>query len=144
MAKVEKEVIINEPLEEVFNYIKEPSNLPVLCPGLIEIKDLQSLPNGGYRGKWVYKMAGMHFEGTGEHTEIAPNQLIVMKTEGGVNSVMTWTFRSRGDITRVTLTIEYKVPIPLLGRLAEVIIVKMNDQEADLVMAHLQARFTYR
>ena len=141
MAKVEKEVTINAPLEEVFNYVKEPSNLPELCPSLIEVRDVQSLPKGGCDGKWVYKMAGIRFEGKGKHVEIVPNQWIVMKTEGGVNSLMTWTFRSRGDTTRVTLTIEYKVPVPLLGKLAEAIIVKMNDQEGDLMMANLQARF---
>ena len=35
----------------------------------------------------------------------------------------------------------YPVPIPLLGKLAEAIIVKMNDQEGDLMMAHLRTRF---
>jgi hypothetical protein len=44
-------------------------------------------------------------------------------------------------MTRVTLTIEYKVPIPLLGKLAEAIIVRMNDQEGDLIMVNLGARF---
>jgi len=41
----------------------------------------------------------------------------------------------------VTLTIEYKVPIPLLGKLAEAIIQKMNEHEGDLIMANLQTRF---
>ena len=41
----------------------------------------------------------------------------------------------------MTLTIEYKVPIPLLGKLAEFVVLKMNDQEADLVMVNPQARF---
>jgi hypothetical protein len=54
---------------------------------------------------------------------------------------ITCTFRSDENITRVTLTIEYKVPVPLLGKLAEAIIVKMNDQEADLIMVNIRARF---
>ena len=141
MAKVEKEVTVNAPLEQVFGYVSDPSNLPEFWPNVMEIKDIQLLPNGGYSGQWVYKMAGMRFEGMGEYTEIVPNQWFVINTEGGVRSSITWTFRSRGDITRLTLTIEYKVPIPLLGKLAEDIIVKMNDQEGDLIMANLQARF---
>ncbi len=141
MAKVEKEVTVKAPIEKVFSYISEPSNLPELWPSVMEIKDVQSLPNGGYSGRWVYKMVGMRFEGTAQYTKILPNQWIVIETKGGVNSTITWTFRSREDITRVTLTIEYKVPIPLLGKLAEAIIVKMNDQEGNLIMANLQARF---
>ena len=141
MAKVEKEVTVKAPIEEVFRYISEPSNLPEFWPSLMEIKDVQSLPNGGYSARWVYKMVGMRFQGTGEYTQIVPNQWFVIETKGGISSIITWTFRSKGDMTRVTLTIEYKVPIPLLGKLAEAIIVRMNDQEGDLMMSHLQARF---
>ena len=141
VARVEKEVTVHAPLEQVFGYVGDPSNLPEFWPSVMEIKDIQLLPNGGYRSRWVYKMAGMRFEGMGEYTEIVQNQWFVINTKGGVRSSITWTFRFRGDITRVTLTIEYKVPIPLLGKLAEAIIVKMNDQEGDLIMANLQARF---
>ncbi len=142
MAKVEKEVTVEAPIEEVFRYINEPSNLPEFWPSLMEIKDVQSLPSGGYSARWVYKMLGMRFEGKGEYTKIVPNHWIVIETKGGIGSTMTWTFRSKEDMTRVTLTIEYKIPIPLLGKLAEAIIVKMNDQEGDLMMAHLRTRFT--
>ena len=142
MATIDKEVVDNAPIEEVFSYISEPSNLPEIWPSLMEIKDVQLLPNGGYSARWVYKMLGMRFEGKGEYTKIAPNQWIVIETKGGIGSTITWTFRSKEDMTRVTLTVEYKVPIPLLGKLAEAIIVKMNDQEGDLIMAHLRTRFT--
>jgi len=141
LARVEKEVIVNAPIEKVFSYISEPDNLVEFWPSLIEIKDIQSLPNGGYSGRWVYKMAGMRFEGTGEYTQIIPNQWFIVETTGGVRSTMTWTFRSVPDGTRVNFTIEYRVPIPLLGKLAEAIIVMMNEQEGDLMMANLRARF---
>ena len=144
MAKIDKEVWVNAPIEKIFDYINEPSNLPEFWPSLIEIKDVQSLPNGGYSARWVYKMAGMRFEGTGEYTQIIPNQWFVIKTKGGIRSTIIWTFRSKENRTRVTLTIEYNIPIPLFGKLAEAIIVKMNEQEADLMMAHLRTRFMIR
>ncbi len=141
MPNVEKETTVEAPIEEVFHYISEPLNLPEFWPSLMEIKDVQSLPNGGYSARWVYKMVGMRFESEREYTEIVPNQWFVIKTKGGIRSTITWTFRSKEDMTRVTLTIEYKVPIPLLGKLAEAIIVRMNDQEGDLIMDHLLTRF---
>ncbi|MFC2051285.1 SRPBCC family protein [Chloroflexota bacterium] len=141
MARLDKEVTIEAPLENIFGYISDPSNLPEIWPSLIEIIDVQSLPNGGYSARWVYKMAGVRFEGKGEYTKMVPNQFFVIETKGGITSMIAWTVRSRENLTRVTLTIEYKVPIPLLGKLAEAIIVKMNDQEGDLIMANLQARF---
>jgi len=140
VANVEKEVTINASIEKVFRYISEPSNLPEIWPSLVEIKNVQSLPNGGYKVKYEYKMAGMRFKGIGEYTQIVPNQWFVIETKGGISSTITWTFRSSKDRTRVTLTIEYKIPVPVLGKLAEAIIAQMNDQEADLIMSHLRIR----
>jgi len=141
MAAITKETIVNAPIKKIFSYINELSNWLEFWPSLMEIRDVQPLPNGGYSARWVYKMAGMRFEGKGKYTSVVPNQWLVIKTKGGVISTITWTFRSMANRTRVTLTIEYKVPIPLLGKLAEAIIVKMNEQEADLMMYNLQARF---
>jgi uncharacterized protein YndB with AHSA1/START domain len=141
VATVDKESIVNVPVEKIFSYLCEPSNAPEFWPSLMEVKDVQSLSNGGYRFRWVYKMVGMRFEGTAEYTEIVTNQWFVIDTKGGVNSKITCTFRSNANMTKMTLTIEYKVPIPLLGKLAEAIIVRMNDQEGDLIMVNLGARF---
>ncbi len=141
MAKVDKEVWIEAPLEKIFDYISYPSNMPEFWPSLMEITDVQSLPNGGYSTRWVYKMLGLRFEGKAEYTRIALNEFFVIETKGGIKSTIVWTFRSREDKTRVTFTVTYKVPIPLLGKLAEAIITKMNDSEADLIMANLKTRF---
>ena len=54
MAKVEKEVTIEAHIEEVFRYIGEPSNLPEFWSSLVEVKDVKSLPNGGYNVRWVF------------------------------------------------------------------------------------------
>ncbi|MFC1965647.1 SRPBCC family protein [Chloroflexota bacterium] len=115
--------------------------MPEFWPSLMEVKDVQSLPNGGYSARWVYKMAGMRFKGTGEYTKIVPNQFFVIETKGSIKSTIAWTVRSKDNKTRVTLTIEYKIPIPLLGKLAEPTIKEFNEQEADLMMAHLRTRF---
>ena len=86
-------------------------------------------------------MAGMTFQGTGEYTEVTPNQWLIIKTKGGIKSTITWTFRSEKNRTRVFLTIDYNIPIPLLGQLAEIAIMKINEQEIDLMMHSLRSRF---
>ena len=138
MAKVDKEVWIEAPLEKTFGYISKPSNLLEVWPSLMDIRDVQSLPNGGYSLRWLYKMLGMRFHGSAEYTQIIPNQFFVVETKGGINSTISWTVRSREKKTRVTLTIDYTVPIPLLGKLAEAIVLNMNDHEGDLIMTNLQ------
>ena len=140
MVKTEKTITIKAPVEKVFSYISEPTSLPEIWPSLVEIKDVKPLPNGGHSNRWVYKMAGVRLEGSSEDIEFTPNQRLVSKTKGGADSTQTWIFEPEGDGTKVTFRVEYTVPIPVLGKLAEAIIVKMNDREGDLLLANLKAR----
>ncbi len=138
MATIDKEITINAPPQKIFSYLSKPSNLPQIWPSVVEIKNEQLLPNGGYSAQWVYKMAGVHLEGTGEYIDVALNRYFAIKTQGAVNSSITMTFRSIDSQTRVTLTIDYRVPLPLLAWLSGNIIVKMNEQEAELILANLR------
>jgi len=140
MAKVEQSVVIHAPVEKIFGFAADPAHLPEFWPSMIEVKDVQPLPNGGHRFRWVYQMAGMRFEGTSEDVEYVPNQRIVQKSRGGIESTVTWTFLSETGGTRVTFLAEYSVPVPLLGRLAEVAIVKVNEHETEALLANLKAR----
>src|SRR5579863_3634637 len=114
MAKVEQSVVIHAPVEKIFGFAADPAHLPEFWPSMIEVKDVQPLPNGGHRFRWVYQMAGMRFEGTSEDVEYVPNQRIVQKSRGGIESTVTWTFLSETGGTRVTFLAEYSVPVPLL------------------------------
>ncbi len=140
MATVNKSITINAPIEKVFKYSAEPSNLPEIWPSMIEAKDIQPLPNGGNKFRWVYKMAGIRIEGISEDTEFIPNQRSVSKTEGGVESEIIWEYQSEDEATKVTFSAEYTVPIPLIGKLAEAFIVKLNENEAETLLANLKAR----
>jgi len=140
MAKSEKTITINAPVEKVFSYIDGGTNLPEIWPSLVEVTDVQRLPNGGHSDRFVYKMAGIRLEGTSEDIEYIPNQRIVTKTKGGAESTQTWLFQPEAGGTKVTFKVEYTVPIPVLGKLAEAVIVKMNDREGDLILANLKAR----
>ena len=101
---------------------------------------MQRLPNGGHSDRFVYKMAGIRLEGKSEDVEYIHNQCIVTKTTGGAESTQTWLFQREAGGTKVTFKVEYTVPVPVLGKLAEAIIVKMNDREGDLILANLKAR----
>jgi ligand-binding SRPBCC domain-containing protein len=139
MATVNKEITINAPLEKIFSYLSKPSNLQQIWPSLMVIKNEQLLPNGGYSAQWVFKMGGKLLEGTGECIDIVPNQWLTIKTSGAVESAITYTVRAKEGQTRVTLSIDYRVPSALLSWLAGRIIIKINEQEADLILANLRA-----
>jgi uncharacterized protein YndB with AHSA1/START domain len=140
MAQVERSVLIQAPVEKVFSFAADPSHLTEFWPSMMEVKDIQPLPSGGHRFHWVYQMAGMRFEGASDDVEYLPNQQLVQKGKGGIESTITWTFQSEAAGTKVTFLAEYVVPVPLLGRLAEAVIVKVNEHETEVLLANLKAR----
>ena len=139
MAKLTKSIIINAPVEKVFSYGSDSTNLPEIWPSLVEIKDVKHLPDGRTTDSWTYKMAGMQLKGT-TITEYVENKSVISKTEGGVKSTQIWTFEPENGGTKVTFEVEYTVPIPVIGKLAEAIVVKMNDHEGDVLLANLKSR----
>lgn len=139
MAKIESSVIINAPVEEVFEFAR-PENLPEIWPSLVEVSNIKELPNGGYSWDWVYKMAGMRFNGASTHTEFVVNERTVSKSTGGIESTITWLYQPEDGGTKMTTIADYKVPVPLLGKLAESFIVKFNENESETILANLKAR----
>lgn len=138
MASIKSSITINAPVEKVFEFTK-PENLPQIWPSLVEVKNVKRLPNGGYSWDWKYKMAGMSFNGSSEHVEFVENEHTVSKSTG-IESTITWTYETVGSSTKMTSLTEYKIPVPLLGKLAESFIVKMNENESDVILENLKAR----
>lgn len=139
MAKLENSINVNAPVEKIFNYISDQTNLPEIWPSLVEITDMKPLPNGGFSNRWTYKMAGIRLSGTSEDVEYVTNERIASKTKGGVDSIQTWTFEPEGNGSKVTFGVEYTVPIPVLGKLAETVITKMNEREGKTILENLKA-----
>ncbi len=129
MSKTTVTVNIQAPVENTFAYVSETTNLPSVWPSMVEVKDFERLPNGGARFRWVYKMLGMRLEGMSEDLEYVKNQRIVSKSSGGIDSTITWIFAPDGEKTKLALEAEYNVSIPLVGRVAEFLIILINERE---------------
>lgn len=140
MATLEYSIFINAPVEKVFEYHTDPRNNPEYWPSFEAVKDIEELPSGGKKFGWVYKMAGVKFEGTSETTEFIPNQRYVYESKGGIESTFIYEYKPEGEGTRLSVEIEYTIPVPVLGKLAETIIVKMNEREGETTLANLKDR----
>ena len=140
MAEIKRSISINAPVEKVFAHIDDPVNFLEVWPSMVEIKDVEELPTGGRKFNWVYKMLGVRLEGTSETTEYVANQRIVTTGTGGVETTFVWDFLPEGEGTKLNVSIEYTVPVPVLGKLAEGLIVKLNEREADTLVANLKDR----
>ncbi len=137
MARIVKTVMIQAPIGKVYDFVIDKARLPEWWPSMQAVRDVERLPNGGYRFNWTYRMAGISVDGSGQDVEIVPNQLIVTENKGGIPSRFIWNFQSLGKATRVTSQSEYKLT-GALSRLAEPVMVKLNEREAETIMANLK------
>lgn len=138
MATIKSSITINAPVEKVFEYSK-PDNLPEIWPSLVEVMNVKELPGGGFSWDWKYKMAGMNFNGSSEHVEFVKNERTVSKSTG-IESTITWSYEPVAGGTRMTSETEYKIPVPLVGKVAEGFITKLNENESETILANLKAR----
>jgi uncharacterized membrane protein len=139
MAKVERSITINAPVEKVFNYIEDPMNNPEWVPSVMEATDVSGSGVGQHH-RWKYKMAGVLLKGETTVTEYIPNERIVSQIKGGVTSTWIQSFKTQDGGTIMELDIEYTIPIPVLGKLAEKIVLKRNEREADLAMTNVKEK----
>jgi uncharacterized membrane protein len=137
MAKVERSITINAPVEKVFKYIEDPMNNPEWLPSVMEIKDVSG-SGVGQHYRWTYKMAGVLLKGETTVTEHIPNERIVSQGKGGVTSTWILSFKTQDGGTMMGLDIEYTIPIPVIGKIAEKIVLKRNEREADLAMSNIK------
>lgn len=138
MASVKRDIYVEAPLEAVFELVANTPKLVGVWPSLQAIHDFKRDENGMASFEYVYQMAGFRFKGRNQDVEFIRNERIVTKSLTGVDSTITWELVSERRGTRVYFTGEYRVPIPLIGWIAENIIVSLNELDADLLMTNLK------
>jgi len=140
MATIEKSITIKVAPEKVYDYFVDPAHLPEIWPSMVEIKDVKTLPKGGHRFHWIYKMAGMRFEGETETVEFELDRHLVTKSTGQIPATFDYSFKAENGYTRIDVKTEYEIPKKLLGKLAEPFVHKVNEREADTFLANLKDR----
>ena len=139
MTRLNREITIQAPVGKVFDFISKPSNLQRVWPSLVEIKDEKSQLGGGYSFTWRYDWGGISLVGSGRVIDIAVSQWIVAKMSGSVDCTITWAFRNLNGATRVFLTVDYQIPLPVVGWLAGKAGIKLNEQEIDTVLSNIRS-----
>ena len=139
MVKLSRSVIINGAVDKVFAYVAEPTNLAEWIPSIMEVTDVTG-SGVGQHYRWRYKMAGVPLKGETTVIEQIPNERRVTDSKGGVISTWTLTFEPHDGGTKFGIDIEYTVPVPVLGKLAEKLVLKRNEREADMAMENVKEK----
>lgn len=139
MPRIHKSIDIKAPVKKVFSYVEDPKNEPEWMTSLVDVKDVKG-SGAGTHYNWTYKMAGLHFHGEAERVEDIQAKKIVDRTKGGIESTWTYSFDPHGDATTMNLDIDYSIPVPVLGKLAEKVLLRHNEREAEQDLINIKEK----
>jgi hypothetical protein len=137
MAFTRKSTVIHASPERIFAYIDEPMNLVEWIPGFIAVHDIVGT-GAGQQMEWTHKMAGVRMHGQTVVVEHVPNERAVHQLIGMINGTFTYLVEQRDQTTRLTLELEYSIPVPLVGRWANELITARNARELELALVNVK------
>jgi carbon monoxide dehydrogenase subunit G len=137
MKFLKNSVVIGAPTERVLGYVNDPTKLADWVPTMMEVRDVIGTGEGQQYG-WTYKYVGLLLTGQSTVVEYVPNELSVHQTIGTINSVWTFRVEPHEDGTTLTLDVEYEIPIPVLGKLAEHLVVRRDARALELALANVK------
>lgn len=102
-------VTINRPVDEVFDFVADPSNEPDWHFDVTEVlRPIEGPYRLGETFQWVVRFGGSKTYSV-EITALEPNRLIEITTrEGAVLPVLTHTFQQDGNGTRYTRRVRFQ------------------------------------
>lgn len=135
MPTFKKTMIINAPPEKIFARFCDPMHMIEDAANVVDVTDITG-EGVGKSFKMVYKMAGIKLTQTCTYTDYVKNERLASKFEGGIKGTINWNLEPENDSTKLSITIDYAIPIPLVGKIAESILAKRNEREWDVVLAN--------
>lgn len=95
---------INAPVEEVFDFFRDPRNWRELGEGPASIGDVTLTDEGvGTSYRWAASFGPIRLEGANVFTEFVPHQRIVDQSSRSFEGVWTYSFAAEDGGTRVTM-----------------------------------------
>ena len=127
MVQVEKSVVINRPIEEVFAFLTNPENITMWAGPVKEARQTSEGPVGiGMTSIRITEFLGRKSEDSYVVTEYEPNRKFAQKaTSGSLQTTEIMTFKSVEAGTKVTIAGEVeasgfiKMAEPVFARVAK-------------------------
>ena len=140
MARVERSIFINAPIEDIDAIALDGSRLPEWYEGVEEAHPDDTYPEVGGRLVLVYKAAGLTFNITLTVLDLVWSEYTTYRMEGMMTGTQHWTHTPEEGGTRTATVIDYEVPGGGLGKLADKLIVeRMNASNLEKSLANLKA-----
>jgi uncharacterized protein YndB with AHSA1/START domain len=137
MLSLTKNIVVSAPPERVFAYVSEPATMPEWLGGLVEVRNVVGA-GAGQQYEWTHKYVGLLFRGQSTVVEHVPNERSVHQSIGTISSIWTFSVEPHEEGTRLTIEIEYSIPVPVLGKLAEQAVLRRDARELAAGLINIQ------
>ena len=140
MVRIHTSVEINAPLTQVYAYLSNPQHE---LEWMVGMQDLHNLSGSGIGMHFerTYRIGGITFRGESTCVEDDGEKHLVLKSKGSMESTRTINLERRTDtITVLRLDIEYSLTVPILGRLAEIVLAKRYRHNTELSLLNIKQR----
>ena len=125
MARIVKSVKIKTPVENVFNFTRNWKNYASFYEGIYDWRPTTEITSGkGARFAYRAKALGREYEIETEVMEEVENRKRSFASVHGAETKGEWLFEPLKDGTRITYIVEYKLPIPIIGGILDVLFFK--------------------
>jgi uncharacterized protein YndB with AHSA1/START domain len=119
---MKRSIHIEAPVEKVFDFFKDPRNMPEAIAAPFAVKDVKLTEEGvGTYYSWVTKTPVLRMEGFDVYTEFVPNQRITDRSSMGLPGDWTFSFEPEGSGMQLTAESHHRSfwRIPPLMQLVE-------------------------
>ena len=137
MASWKDSILIHAAPNDVFAYVDDPTELPTWLPAMIEVRNVVGT-GLGQQYEYTYKMGGLQLRGQNVVIEHVPNERGVHQVLGMISALWDYSVEPHPDGTVLNIEVEYTIPIPVLGRLAERLAIKQNAASFELALINVK------
>ncbi len=137
MATWKNSIVIDAAADKVFAYVDDPMNYPTWLPNMVEVRNVIGT-GAGQQYEWTFKMGGLLHRGQTVIVEYVPNTSASHQIIGNINALWDYDVEPQEQETVLTIGVDYSVPIPVLGRLAEHIVVRELGRQFDVALQNVK------
>ena len=127
--------MVATPPNRVFAYVTDPMKMAEWIPSLINIRDLIGT-GAGQQFCCTYKYVGILLTGQTTIVEYVQDECYIMQSIGTISSVWAMRIAPHEEGSTFTIEVEYTIPIPVLGKLAEHLVVKRDTRTLELALTN--------
>jgi hypothetical protein len=140
MAIVQGNVQIKASPQDTMALLSDASRWPDWYPGMTELNVTPPFPDKGGKVAFKVKSAGLSIPITETVLDYQPGKLQLLQMEGILSGRARWELTPEGAETRLITTFDYALPVGVLGKIADALVVKrMNAKSLEEALHNFKA-----